>query len=104
MKKIIDLTRNGLPGFAVIVPNEDQFHADFEQFKAMFSKKKLFCRKASKMLKAQSRKHVHTIKAGETFDDGYEIMDKDKFDRDLVCIAMYDAIGNNKPIELLEVA
>ena len=104
MKKIIDLTRNGLPGFAVLVPNEDAFHAEFEQFKAMFSKKKLFCRKASKMLKAQSRKYYHTIKAGETFDDGYEIMDKDKFDRDLVCIAMYDAIGNNKPIELLEVA
>ena len=56
------------------------------------------------MLKAQTRKHANTIKAGKTFDDGYEIMDKQKFDDDLVCIAMYDAIGNNKPIELLEVA
>ena len=95
-KILIDLTPNGLPGVSVLTEKTivDEGIATFPLTKAR-------ARKLVKMLKQQVRTYLPTIMQGETYNDGFEIMDKQKFDDDLVWVAIYDHIGNNKPITVV---
>ena len=96
-KILIDLTPNGLLGVSVLTEKTivDEGVRTFPFTKAR-------ARKLVKLLKQQVRTHLPTIMRGETYYDGFETMDKQKFDDDLVCLAIYDYIGNNKPITVVQ--
>lgn len=96
-KIVIDLSTNGLPGIQVITTQQDVADA-IDEYQTHKGNSRLFARKTAKMLKQQVRDHISTIQQGQTYHDGFEQMDRQKFDDDLVWIAVYDWIGHGHKI------
>ena len=96
----IDLANNHLAGMFVQTTSTDINDSIAELKSSGMSKMQM--RKLSSVLKQQSRTHAKTIAAGGTFFDGVETINQEKFDADLVWVAVYDCVGNNKPINTLD--
>tara|TARA_R110000772_G_scaffold29399_1_gene73456 strand:+ start:752 stop:1066 length:315 start_codon:yes stop_codon:yes gene_type:complete len=92
----IDLANNHLAGMFVQTRPE-VIDASIAELKSS-GMSKMQIRKLASVLKQQSRTFAQTIAAGGTFFDGVETIDRVKFDADLVWVAVYDNVGNNKPI------
>ena len=96
-KILINLTPNGLPGIYVSAIKEEVDNLVSSTTKLIT---KARARKICKFLKQQTRENLPKIMKGETYHDGHELMDKEKFDNDLVHIAVYDWYGNNRKINI----
>lgn len=93
----IDLANNHLAGMFVQTTTQDIDECIAKLKSLGWGKLKI--RKVVKMLKRQSRQYAPIIAAGGTYFDGHEIMDKETFDADLLWIAVYDHVAENKPIK-----
>ena len=96
-KILINLTPNGLPGIYVSAYQEE---VDKLVLLACKNFTKAYARKVCKFLKQQTRENLPTIMKGETYHDGHELMNKEKFDNDLVNLAVFDWYGNNRKIHI----
>jgi len=96
---IIDLQANGLP--ARVETTHKAVKKCLKQIKRANQSAKS-CQQTADMLKRQFFNHVADIQKYGEYHDGFELMTRQKFDDDLVWIAVYDKVGRN--IDIKEVA
>lgn len=99
MDIVISLGSHGLKGFAVQTTHEIVLDA-IELAKSTYTRQE--CEQLRNILVRELRNGSGAIMSGKTFVDSYgELYDKQKFNDDLVWVAIYDHVANNKPIGLM---
>ena len=94
----IACTYHGVP-HAVVITTHDQIVDIIKQVSEMYSKKQ--CRNIHKSLAKDLSKMLPDIIAkGSSVSSEGEYYTRETFNQDLVCLAVYDHIGNNKQIAL----
>ena len=93
---IIDLSANGLP--ARIETTRKAVKKCLKSIKRANQSAK-YCQQTADMLKRQFFNHVADIQKYGEYHDGFELMTRQKFDDDLVWIAVYDKVGRNIDIK-----
>jgi len=96
---IIDLSANGLP--ACVETTRKAVKKCLKTIEKRKASAK-YCQQTADMLKRQFFNHVADIQKYGEYHDGFELMTRQKFDDDLVWIAVYDKVGRN--IDIKEVA